>query len=555
MSLPKAEITPFELPAGFGDDFAPAVAFVGIDPREHALDCASYYADLLFGDIVLVPFVDGEPDWQKTTRDTIVKFSGDWTELDLEDAPRLGVLTDSFCRFLGHGDDVSIVTLWREGTPNVRQIGGDDCLAAHHLITAALIDDEPLNLNRATTTADPPNKEPPKAANDNLPPKLIKASQFVLRDPALIPARQTLFAGHYVRKYLAATFGAGGGGKSAHAVSEAMAMVTGRDLLGNGPHRPLSCWYVNCEDPSDEIERRFGAAAIHFNVTAAQLGRRLYTDSGRVQEFVILKEDKRETRVVEPVVASIIAEIKANTIDVLIVDPFVSTHEVDENDNSKIQRAAAQWVRVAEEANCSVELIHHVRKSSGELTVEDGRGGGALKDKARDVRIINSMSVEQAKSAGIKEDDRCDYFRIDSGKANLKRRGGTSAWRRFVSVRLGNGTAKLIYNGDDIGVVDKWDWPSAGSSINEVEPETLDGIKARIGAGNYRESDQAGDWAGHIIAELLGIDTDDKDEKQRVKRMLKAWTSAGHFAVEQRPDSKRMLKKYVVPVEVPHHEN
>lgn len=551
------EMTPFTLPAGFGegDDTQPAVDLIGIDPREHALETVTYHADLLYGDIVLVPFADGEPDWENTTRNTLTKLAGHWSEIEPEDIARLAVLTDGFNRFIENAEDVSVVTLWRGGTPDVRQIGGAPCPAAHCLVTDAIIDDEHLKVRQPPKPNEaPPKKEPPEAANDNQPPKLIKASQFVLRDPALIPPRQTLFAGHYVRKYLAATFGAGGGGKSAHAVSEAMAMASGRDLLGNGPHKPLSCWYVNCEDPADEIERRFAAAAIHFRVTAEQLGGRLYTDSGRVQEFVILKEDKRETRVVEPIVKSIIAEIKANAIDVLTVDPFVSTHEVDENDNSKIQRAAAQWVRVAEEANCAVELIHHVRKSSGELTVEDGRGGSALKDKARDVRIINAMSVEQAQSAGIKADDRCDYFRIDSGKANLKRRGGPSSWRRFVSVRLGNGTGKMIYNGDDIGVVDKWDWPSAESLIDEVPPETLDGIKARIGAGSYRESDQAGDWAGHIIAELLGIDTDDKGEKQRVKRMLKAWISAGHFAVEQRADSKRMLKKYVVPM-VPHHEN
>ena len=47
----------------------------------------------------------------------------------------------------------------------------------------------------------------------------------------------------------------------------------------------------------------------------------------------------------------------------------------------------------------------------------------------------------------------------------------------LVSVRLGNGTGKMVYNGDDIGVVEKWDWPSAESLIDEVPPETLDGIK------------------------------------------------------------------------------
>jgi hypothetical protein len=150
--------------------------------------------------------------------------------------------------------------------------------------------------------------------------------------------------------------------------------------------------------------------------------------------------------------------------------------------------------------------------------------------------------------------DRTDYFHIDAGKANLKRRGGPSTWRRFVPVKLGNGSGKLVDNGDEIGVVDKWEWPSAESLVQDVGAEELAGIKARLGAGNYRENDQAGDWAGHVVAELLGIDVEDKGSKQRIKQMLKAWLAAGHFTIETRLDSKRMSKKYIAPA-LPHHEN
>ena len=52
-------------------------------------------------------------------------------------------------------------------------------------------------------------------------------------------------------------------------------------------------------------------------------------------------------------------------IDVLIVDPFISAHEVDENDNSKIQQAAALFVRIAGETNAAVEIVHHVKKGAG----------------------------------------------------------------------------------------------------------------------------------------------------------------------------------------------
>jgi hypothetical protein len=64
------------------------------------------------------------------------------------------------------------------------------------------------------------------AEPDPKPAPLIKATPFVIRDPSLISRREFLFASHYLRKYATATFGAGGGGKSAHAVTEALSMAT-----------------------------------------------------------------------------------------------------------------------------------------------------------------------------------------------------------------------------------------------------------------------------------------------------------------------------------------
>jgi len=411
----------------------------------------------------------------------------------------------------------------------------------------------------ALATAASPSPRKPTAAlaarraqATTIGPKPIRATPFILRDPKLIPQREFLFGRHYVRRYMSATFGAGGGGKSAHAVTEALAMTTGRYLLGEPPKQPLRVWYANAEDPMEEIERRFAAAAIHYNITADQLGDRLFTDSGREQSFVVVREDRRETRILEPVVDSIIAEIKAREIDVLIVDPFVSTHEVDENDNSRIQRVAEQWVRVAQEANCAVELIHHVRKTTGtgEITADDGRGAGALKDKARSVRVVNGMSKDEAASLGVPEHDADLYFRVSFGKANMARRGGRASWRKFMPVWLGNGGGNLNA-GDEIGVVTEWHPPTAGDLANEVPADALAAIKARIAGGDYRENAQARDWAGHVVAEVLSIDTSEKPERKRIERLLRAWIAAGELAVETRIDPVRRVNKTFVVV--PHH--
>ncbi len=140
----------------------------------------------------------------------------------------------------------------------------------------------------------------PQPAKDNDPP--VHATPFNLRDPADIPRREFLMGRHYVRQYMGATFGAGGGGKSGNAIVETLVMTTGRSLLPDGPTKPLRVWYVNLEDPSVETERRITGAAIHYGITNEQIGGRLFTDSGREQEFVIVREERRETKVIEPVV-------------------------------------------------------------------------------------------------------------------------------------------------------------------------------------------------------------------------------------------------------------
>ncbi|MDK1489362.1 AAA family ATPase [Sinorhizobium sp. 7-81] len=381
---------------------------------------------------------------------------------------------------------------------------------------------------------------------DETPRRGLKATPFQLRDTSLIPQREWLFAKHYQRRYLTVTVAPGGVGKTAHGITESLCMVTGRPLFEpqTGLGQKLKVWYLNLEDPADEIERGFAAAAKHFSITADQIDDRLFTDSGRDQEFVIVRQEARDFKVCEPMIDDMLAVIRENAIDVVIVDPFVSSHEVPENDNTLVQRVAKQWRRIADEANCAIELIHHATKGNGEITADSTRGGGALKDAARSVRVINAMTKEEAEKAGLP--DERGYFRIDFGKANKVPKSGSSQWRHFVSVPLGNGKG-LMKRGDEVGVVEGWRWPSENSAVADVPPEALEAIKARLGAGDYRENEQSAQWAGYRIAEVLGMDPTDAVEKRRIKLMIKAWKAEGHLRVEMRSDHKGTERPHLVP--------
>lgn len=396
--------------------------------------------------------------------------------------------------------------------------------------------------------------EPAPSATDEAPPthteppRILTATPFIYRDPSLIPRREFLYGRHYVRKYLTATFGAGGGGKSANAVTEALAMCTGRPLLGGKLEEPLRVWYINAEDDPVEIERRFAGAIKHYGIRPEQIEGRLFADSGRLQDFVIMREDGKRTRVCEPVVEAFKDELKRNRIDVAIIDPFVSTHEVEENDNSKIQRVATQWVLIAEKTGTAIELIHHVTKNNMEITADSGRGAGALKDKCRSVRTINQMTESEAEAAAIPQHDRLGYFRVDFGKANLAKRSGKSEWRRFESVKLGNGKGNLAaINGDEIGVVVPWEWPTAEKIVEEgFTPEQIELIRVRIANEDYKYDQKGSPWAGEAVAYALELDMDGTNWKKHAKKMLDALIKERILEVATDKDPvSRKVKKYV----------
>ena len=101
-------------------------------------------------------------------------------------------------------------------------------------------------------------------------------------------------------------------------------------------------------------------------------------------------------------VAGLIATMKANEIDVAMVDPFISSHRVTENDNNAIEVVAKRWNHIAEVTNAAVDLIHHSKKTFGvEVTVEDGRGASALLAAVRSAQVLNKMTPDDAAKCGV----------------------------------------------------------------------------------------------------------------------------------------------------------
>ncbi|WP_174020424.1 bifunctional DNA primase/polymerase [Agrobacterium fabrum] len=384
-------------------------------------------------------------------------------------------------------------------------------------------------------------------ANDNEPPSPITATAFKWIDPKTLPRREFAYGSHFIRKYVSVTVSPGGLGKTSASIAEGLAMVSGRALLGIKPPKRLRTWIFNAEDPRDEMERRIMAACIHYKLKPADLEGHLFLDSGREQELVVAIEDKKAgVRIQQPIVEAVVEQIERNGIDVMIVDPFVSTHGVNENDNGAIDKVAKLWAQIADYTNCSIDIVHHLRKvADREATVEDARGAVSLIGAARSVRVLNRMSEEQAGEAGIDKADRFGYFYTTYGKSNLTPLSHKAEWRHLVSTPLGNGTG-LAQPQDFAPVVTEWQWPSAEEVAGDLTEDQRASILAAVSASDYKKSPKAKNWVGGAVAYAVGLDLDDNVQRKRAASLVTALMREGALVErEERDPVRRELAVFV----------
>jgi hypothetical protein len=366
------------------------------------------------------------------------------------------------------------------------------------------------------------------------PPAPIVATPFTWRAETEIPRRMWLYGTHLLRRFVSVDVAAGGTGKSSVKIGEALAMTSGRNLYGTEVHDgPLNVWLYNLEDPAEESERRIHATAKWFHVKPEDVAERLYVDSGRDQRCVIATETDYGARIAQPVYEQIKQQLLDRHIDVLTIDPFVSSHEVSENDNRAIDAVVKAWGRLADECNCSINLVHHVRKANGqEANADSARGAKALVDAARSVQVFNRMSPDEAAMAGVSEDQRGFYFRVQNDKANLAPPDKAS-WYRMNNVSLDNG--------DQVGVACPWKWPELFDGISTSH---LVAAQKAIELGEWRADPRSPQWVGIAVAKVL--DLNPETARKRISKVLSEWVANGALEVIEKADEQRRPRKFVV---------
>jgi hypothetical protein len=380
----------------------------------------------------------------------------------------------------------------------------------------------------------------------------LQPTLYSCPDPTRIPVREWLYGDHYIRGFVSATVAPGGVGKSSLTIVEALAMATGKPLLGVQPKGQFRVWLWNGEDPRDELNRRIAAAMMYYGLSAADIGDRLLVDTGHEQEIILAMETRTGATIAEGVSTAIVSALQRSSIDAFVIDPFVSSHRVNENDNGAIDLVVKRWGKIAAAASVAVEVVHHVRKTNGaEVTVEDARGASALVSGARSNRALTRMTDKDGRTLGIEAHWR--YFRLGGvTKTNMAPATASPVamadWFTLRSERLGNGPGEgldALMNGDAVGVVVK------AIAEDMTEPQAADQATEALrliadGDGDWRADVRAGDtWVGYAVARAYGLDATDKADRTQINGILKRLRHEGRIFDEKRKDQSRHVREFV----------
>lgn len=367
-------------------------------------------------------------------------------------------------------------------------------------------------------------------------------------DESALPPRRWVYGNHYLRSFVSVLASAGGIGKTSLQIVEALAIVTGKPLLGEDVREQTKVWIINLEDPLEEMQRRVLAAMKNYGISPDEVRGRLFLDAGRDFRLKFATQTKDGVIPNAALIGYMVEKIRLHGIGCTFVDPFVGAHEVNENDNGAINEVVARIRDVADATESAFGLVHHVRKGNGDdATIDSVRGAGSLIGAARAARVINRLSEKDAVRLNVEADEARSIFRVDDGKANLAPPAIAAVWRRMQGVKLDNG--------EWVGVCVTYDPPDVFDGIGAKDTLRVQRVIAQREPGTLKANVQAKAWVGHVVGAELGIDTSEKQGRGRVSQIVNAWIKSGVLQIEHVFDQRQGRDMPVITVgEWVHHD-
>jgi hypothetical protein len=319
---------------------------------------------------------------------------------------------------------------------------------------------------------------------DEVKPEDIAGLGIVFKDvgdivAANIPRPDWLMKGWLLKGYCSVFIAPGGVGKSTATIVEALAMATGRPLLGETPAKAsVNALIYNAEDCIDVLQMRMAATCQHHGVPLESMAGKIALISGRQWNMKLCAKGPNNSIVVNTRCLAVLRNfIRARNIDLLYLDPFIRIHDLCENDNNDVDNVMNVLTSFADTEKIAICIVHHSRKlndDSGAGNVEVARGASSMTSAARFARTATTMTIKETGKYGLVDlsidpDDehyvRKGYVRLDEAKNNMAKASTSALWIKHVGPTIANGEEVGTFESVNLNPVPKPDRRKA----NETE--------------------------------------------------------------------------------------
>jgi RecA-family ATPase len=233
--------------------------------------------------------------------------------------------------------------------------------------------------------------------------------------------------------------GPGGQGKSLAMLHALVHLACGQPfgLFKTGDGQALRSLYVSYEDGTGQLQSRVKAITSRLATqdggvlelidgVTQQVRDNLRTyaaDDDAPQWLMLTKPDAFSTPQATPRVAWLTEYLRSRCIRLLVLDPVVFTHQLNENDIADMATYMQVLSGVAKAADCAVVLIHHMSKAGGFGALDDInqnslRGASSIADNSRSVMAGVNMPALDCPKFGVDPDHRSSFFVLKHTKHN-----------------------------------------------------------------------------------------------------------------------------------------
>jgi len=181
--------------------------------------------------------------------------------------------------------------------------------------------------------------------------------------------------------------GPSGLGKSVLTLNFALAAGLGGDagLWGLFPvSRPLRTLFIQSENSAAGTQARLKKIIQAMPELRPALDQIIFPDPHRVTGE--LTDSTFQARLIDA--------CRRCGADLLVLDPLISFHGQDENDNASMRRSLDYLSAICDAANVGTLLVHHVGKNTSDNGVFAGRGASAIGDWAANILLMKPTEID-----------------------------------------------------------------------------------------------------------------------------------------------------------------